>query len=120
MDAAIADNDGVILRDQIIEAEGPAAYFSTMDVKGLAEACCAHSSPAAVSLSAGSFICNRVLYGVCHWAAKNRPDMKTGFMHVPYLSQQVVEKPGQPSMALETMLEGLTVILDILVKESEL
>ena len=53
------------------------------------------------------------MYGVCHYAAQ-KGNIKAGFMHIPYLPSQVVDKPNQPSMAVETVRATLETIVHVL------
>ncbi|MDU7842699.1 MAG: pyroglutamyl-peptidase I, partial [Veillonella sp.] len=69
--------------------------------------------PAKVSNTAGTFVCNHLMYGVCHYAAQ-KGNIKAGFMHIPYLPSQVVDKPNQPSMAVETVRATLETIVHVL------
>ena len=80
-DARIGDNEGVLYRGERISAKGPAAWFSTVPVTAMADAIAAEGIPAAVSNSAGTFVCNDVLYTLLdHYAGTQ---VKVGFIHVP-------------------------------------
>ena len=70
--------------------------------------------PAAISNSAGTYVCNYVMYGVAHYLHQHRPQAMSGFIHIPYLPQQVLDKPDKPSMGLELALRGLTAGLCVL------
>ena len=63
----------------------------------------------------GNFVCNHVLYGVRYMIEKEFAGKKSGFIHIPYLPQQVVDKPGQPSMALEVIVKGLTCAISAMI-----
>ena len=71
--------------------------------------------PASVSNTAGTFICNHVMYGVRHIASTKYPTMRTGFIHIPFLPQQVTDKRNMPSMALETIVKALIIALETIV-----
>lgn len=104
MDATIADNAGVIPADIPIVPDGPAAYFSTLPVKAMVAAMEAAGIPARLSNTAGTFVCNQLLYRCLHHAATHMPDCRCGFIHVPYIPDQTVDKP---SMKLEDIVKGL-------------
>jgi pyrrolidone-carboxylate peptidase len=70
--------------------------------------------PAAVSNTAGLFICNHLFYGVLHHIATHNLETQAGFIHVPFLPEQVVGKPGTPSMLLETMVAELDCMVAVL------
>ena len=107
-DARMPDNAGDAPVDRPVAPEGPAAYFATLPVKAMAAAIRAAGVEAAVSYTAGTFVCNHLLYSLLHLLARERPGVRAGFMHVPYAPEQVRDKPGTPSMALEDMVRGLT------------
>ena len=113
--ASIADNDGLLLTGEPIDPAAPGGYLTTLPIDEMKEAMNAAGAPTQISLSAGTFICNRVLYGALHYAALKRPSMKAGFMHVPFLPTQTAGKPtAYPSMPLDLMLTGLRAALDVL------
>jgi len=105
--ARIADNAGNQPQDEPVAADGPAAYFATVPVRHMTEAIEAAGLPAAVSYSAGTFVCNDTLYRLLHQYAGTA--VRAGFVHVPFLPQQA--KEGVPSMALEDIVRGLTVMI---------
>jgi len=110
-DARIEDNDGVKREDTPIDPKGPAAYFSTLPIKAIVNALREAGIPASVSDSAGTFVCNHIMYSVLHFAAQKQPGLKAGFVHIPYLPQQVLDKPGVASMGEEMAVAGLRVII---------
>ena len=109
-DGRIGDNAGHQPIDQPVVAGAPAAYFSTLPVKAMVRDLRAAGVPAAVSNSAGTFVCNHLFFGLMHRAATRPvPGMRAGFIHVPYLPEQAARLPGQPSMAMATLVAGLRV-----------
>ena len=91
---------------------GPAAYFSTLPVKAIVAAIRGRGIPAAVSQTAGTFVCNHVFYGLMHMAAKRRSIQHAGFVHIPYLPSQAIRHADAPSMALETMGMAILQLLE--------
>jgi pyroglutamyl-peptidase len=111
-DARLADNEGVLRSDVKILEDGPAAYFSTLPVKDMVEAMKAQGIPAAVSLSAGAFLCNHVFY-----VAQNKfvgTAVRSGFVHVPLMDSQGPEFPGLPTMPLDQMVKAVRAMLEVL------
>lgn len=102
-DAKLPDNRGYQPTGSFVNDKGPAAYFSTVDVGAMAAAIEAAGVPAAVSNSAGTFVCNDVLYNLLH--LYHGSPVRVGFIHVPFLPQQA--KEGIPSMELDTIVRGL-------------
>lgn len=92
--ASIPDNMGVLPCDIPIAEGGPAAYFSTLPVRAMAKAICDAGLPGAVSYSAGSFVCNDVLYSLLHHF--DGTAVRAGFIHVPFLPEQTADKPSLP------------------------
>lgn len=110
-DARIADNAGAQPIDEPIVRDGPPAYFATVPVKAMVAAMRAAGVPAEVSNSAGTFVCNHLLYGVLHFLATSGRGARAGFIHVPWLESQAVAHPGASSMALATMVRGVEAAL---------
>jgi len=110
-DARLADNKGVLRNDVKILQDGPDAYFSTLPVNELVVAIKAQGIPAAVSLSAGAFLCNHVFY-----VAQNKfagSDVRSGFVHVPLMDSQAAEFPGLPTMPLDQMVTAVRAMLEV-------
>lgn len=106
-DARIADNQGNQPIDEVIQEDGAPAYFSNMPVKRLTQAMKDAGVPASLSNSAGTFVCNHVLYNLGYLHATAFPHIQFGFIHVPFIPEQVTNKPNTPSMALDTIVKGL-------------
>ena len=109
-DARIADNAGAAPIDTPVVARGPAAYFSTLPVKAMVAAMQQAGVPAAVSQTAGTFVCNHVFYGLMHLLRRRRT-LRGGFMHLPLLPEQAAARPGQPSLPLDRQVAGVRVAL---------
>jgi pyroglutamyl-peptidase len=107
-DAEIADNDGARPVDAAVIAGGPAAYLSTLPVRAAVAALHAAELPAQLSMSAGTFVCNHVFYGLMHLAATGKRRFRAGFLHVPRLQEQ----PGAPSMTAEDIARGIVIVLE--------
>jgi pyroglutamyl-peptidase len=111
-DARLADNEGVLRNDVKILEEGPDAYFSTLPVKDFVEAIKAKGIPAAVSLSAGAFLCNHIFYVAQNKFANTK--VRSGFVHVPLMDEQAGEFSGLPTMPLEQMITAVKAMLEVL------
>ena len=112
-DARIPDNLGRQPIDAEVVPDGPAAYFSTLPIKALARDLRAAGVAAAVSNTAGTFVCNHVFYALMHRLA-TAPALahaRGGFVHVPYTPEQVAHRPGVPAMALAAQVEGIRQVL---------
>jgi pyroglutamyl-peptidase len=111
-DARLADNEGVLRNDVKIIKNGPDAYFSTLPLNEIVEAIKARGVPAAVSLSAGAFLCNHVFYVVQNKFAGTK--VRSGFVHVPLMDWQAPEFPGLPTMPLDQMVTAVRAMLEVL------
>ena len=116
-DATIPDNAGAQPVDEAIAPDGPVAYFSTLPNKAIVSAMREAGIPAAISNTAGTYVCNQILYAVLHFIAEKKLPAKAGFMHVPYLPVQVADKPSMPSMSLEDMVRALEVAIRVIASD---
>lgn len=119
-DARIKDNEGNQPIDTKIFEDGENAYFATLPIKAMVEAIREANLPAAVSNTAGTFVCNHLMYGVLYTLAKNYPNIKGGFTHVPFIPEQVARRtPVAPYMALEDIKRGLEAAISAIDKNFE-
>ena len=111
-DARLADNQGVMRNEVPIVLGGPVAYESTLPVKEIVKAINDAGVPAAVSLSAGAFLCNHVFYlAQDHFKGSK---VRSGFVHVPLMDEQAGEFPGLPTMPLDQMVKAVRTMLEAL------
>lgn len=115
-DARIPDNEGNQPIDVVIQKDGAPAYFTTLPIKAMVEAIKVTGLPASVSNTAGTFVCNHLMYQVLYLADKEFPNTKAGFMHIPFMTQQVVDKPNMPSMAIADITKGIIAAIEAIVK----
>ncbi len=123
LDYRIADNAGQQVVDQAVIAGCPAAYFVTLPTRRMYERLLAEGIPCELSLSAGAFLCNQVLYALLHFAEQDgRNSPLGGFIHLPSLPQQTAErlltgKAAQANMGLETSLRAVRAALEVIAEE---
>jgi len=106
-DARIPDNAGNQPQGEFVVSDGPAAYFATVPVVAMTQAIRDVGIPGAVSNTAGTFVCNDVLYSLLH--RYHGTEVRCGFIHVPYLPEQ-----GSPSLTLERTVLALTAAVNAL------
>jgi pyroglutamyl-peptidase len=112
-DARIPCNAGRQPIDEPVVPGAPAAYFSTLPIKAIVAALREAGLPAAVSQSAGTYVCNHVFYGLMH-ALRRRRGVRAGFMHLPLLPEQAAARatvPTPPSLPLATLVQGVRLAL---------
>ena len=105
-DASIPDNEGNQPMDAPIAEDGAPAYFSTLPIKAMVAAIREAGLPASVSNTAGTFVCNHLMYGVLHTLATQYPGIRGGFMHVPFIPSQTLQHPA-PSMNQQDIARGI-------------
>lgn len=116
-DASIPDNAGDQPVDEPIRKDGAPAYFTSLPVKAMVQKMRAAGIPAALSYTAGSFVCNSLMYTLLYLIDRQYPAMRGGFIHVPYAMEQAVSKPlGTPSMELHQIARGLTLAVEAVVE----
>lgn len=115
-DCRIPDNEGNQIIDEPVFPDGPAAYFVTLPIKAMVQKVQEKGIPASVSNTAGTFVCNHVTYGVCHLVATKYPGKRSGFIHIPFLPSQVVDKKNMPSMSQNMLVEGITAAIEAIVE----
>ena len=106
-EATIPDNAGNIPVNTPVIENAPAAYFATLPVRDMARAAKERGIPCTLSYTAGTFVCNDLLYTLLHHYRDT--DVQVGFVHIPYLPEQAGE--GVPSMELSTVAEALTAMI---------
>jgi pyroglutamyl-peptidase len=112
-DARIRDNDGRQPIDKPVMKDGPAAHFATLPIKACVAEMRKAGLPAAVSNTAGTFVCNHIFYSLMDIAASHPIPMRGGFLHVPYIPEQVARSSAAPSMALADIAHGIEIIVAV-------
>lgn len=105
-DARIPDNEGNQPVDVTVFEDGAPAYFSSLPIKAMVAKIREAGLPASVSNTAGTFVCNHLMYGVLYHISRSFPGVKGGFMHVPFVPSQTVEHPA-PSMSEQDIARGI-------------
>lgn len=118
-DARIKDNEGNQPLNQPIFEDGDTAYFSTLPVKAMVEEIKKAGIPASVSYTAGTFVCNHLMYGVLYTLNKYYPEIKGGFMHVPFITEQVMDKRNTPSLTLNQIVTGIEAAIKAIAENRE-
>lgn len=118
-DARIADNEGNQPQDLPVHPGGPSAYFSLLPVKAMAEAVRGKGLPAEVSYTAGTFVCNHLMYGLLHLIGNEEAfrGMTGGFIHVPYMTDQAEGRKDTPSLSLGEITAALEAVVETVVLE---
>lgn len=110
-DARIPDNAGQKKEAQRLIATGPDGLFATVPVENITEALQKATIPAVVSNSAGTYVCNHVFYGMLHHIWTQKAATRVGFIHLPYLPEQTIDKPQKASMDIHLMVKAVKIAI---------
>lgn len=112
-DAAAPDNEGTICTDEVIDREGPAAYWTKLPVKRMVQAMKDNGLSASVSYSAGTYVCNDVLYSLLNDLSRpERQALWGGFIHVPFALEQGKHPEEVFCMKTQDMTKGLEICVE--------
>ncbi len=109
-----ADNNGVKLQDAPIEEDGPVGYFSTLPIRAFVDAAVEKGYPASISNTAGTYLCNNVMYSVLHKIEREQLTMRAGFIHIPASHELALKKSGLPSWSLADLTETIRTMIEVL------
>jgi len=111
----LPDNEGETPQDEPISTKGPAAYFATLPVRRIVESLMKAGIPAMLSNSAGTHLCNFIMYNVLHYISEQDWNTRAGFIHFPLLPQQVqklIHRPvNTPSLPLDIMVRAIEIAI---------
>ena len=110
-DARIPDNIGNSPIDETIRKDGENAYFSTLPIKAIVDELNKNNIPSAISNTAGTFVCNHIMYEALYLTSKKYTNIKAGFIHIPFIEEQVLDKPNIPYMKKEDIIVALELII---------
>lgn len=120
MEARIPDNDGQQPMDEPVYSDGENAYFAKLPVKAIVQNMRENGIPARVSYTAGTFVCNDIMYRLLYLIDKKYNNMKGGFIHVPYLPEQVLDlADGTPSMTVQMIAQALECAVEAVQEHDE-
>ena len=116
-DARLPDNEGNQPIDLPVIEKSENAYFSNLPLKVIMKQLKENGIPTTISYTAGTYVCNQIFYGLMDYIYKTNRSMFGGFIHVPYLPDQVIDKKNTSHMALSMMVDAVTTSVELLVKE---
>lgn len=115
-DGRIPDNAGYQPIDLACFDDGETAYFTQLPVKKMVAKIKEAGIPASVSYTAGTYVCNFLMYNVLYYIDKEFKNVKGGFMHVPFVHEQVLTKPNTPSLSLNDVVTGIEKAIEAIVE----
>jgi len=120
VEASIPDNAGNQPMDVKVQEDGDTAYFATIPVKAMVKNIKDHGIPASISYTAGTYVCNSVMYDLLYLIDRKYPSIRGGFIHVPYATEQGVGKPvGTATMETSPISKALLYALEAVAGEDK-
>lgn len=113
-DANIFDNEGNKPIDETIREDGESAYFATIPIKKIVENIKNENIPANISNTAGTFVCNHLMYQALYLSEKYK-NIRAGFIHLPYLPHQVINKKNTASMSFDDIVKALNIAIKTII-----
>lgn len=115
-DARIPDNAGEQPLNEALQPDGDTAYFATIPIRAMVKHVQEHGLPCSISYTAGTYVCNCVMYNVLYMTQKKYPNIKAGFIHVPFATSQLIGKPATtPGMSLDEIEKSLEYAIEAVV-----
>ena len=115
-DARIPDNAGDHPLNEPLQPDGDTAYFATVPIRAMVKHVQEHGLPCSISYTAGTYVCNCVMYNVLYMTQKKYPNIKAGFIHVPFATSQLIGKPATtPGMSLDEIEKSLEYAIEAVV-----
>jgi len=111
-DSDICDNEGIMKHESKIVLDGPIAYQTNLNLKSILRDLMQQGIPSKISNTAGTYVCNHIMYGIYHAIEKEKLHSKALFVHVPYAHEQVKNKPDTFSMSIEEIANAIHIIID--------
>lgn len=112
-----ADNQGRRPVDELIVEGSPDGLFSTLPIRAMVNEMSAAGIPAAVSNTAGTYICNNTMYRVLDHIRAGQLSICAGFVHFPASTEMAVLQPSVPSMPVPVMLDALRIMIRTVVAD---
>lgn len=118
-DARIPDNEGNSPIDEVIFEDGENAYFASLPIKAMAKEIQDSGIPASISNTAGTYVCNHLMYGCLYWIDKKYKNAIGGFIHVPFVMEQVVNKRNMAAMNIKDITRALEIAIKAALENKE-
>ncbi|MFZ5951750.1 MAG: pyroglutamyl-peptidase I [Candidatus Rifleibacteriota bacterium] len=115
-DARMPDNDGMQPVDQVIDYSGSNAYFSNMPLRRIQSCLESKGIPVGISETAGTYVCNYVMYRLLHQIYSRKPMMMGGFIHVPPVNEMFDSNINFDRMTLATITHSFSLIVEACVE----
>ncbi|WP_026583646.1 pyroglutamyl-peptidase I [Bacillus sp. J33] len=109
------DNSGFSPEDKRIEENGPDGYFSTLPIRRMVNSLKESGYPSSISNTAGTYLCNNVMYSVLHELKAAGRNIPAGFVHIPAShALAAASKKSMASWSDADLLKAITIIIEVL------
>ncbi|MEK4487395.1 pyroglutamyl-peptidase I [Psychrobacillus sp. FSL H8-0484] len=109
-----ADNQGRVPVDESIDLEGQPGYFSTLPIRPMVNKLIEQGYPAEISNTAGTYLCNNVMYEALHFAQTHTANMRAGFIHIPASHELAIQHGKIPSWSHEDLKRSVEICIGVL------
>lgn len=110
-----ADNKGETPQDEPIFPDGPDGYFSTLPIRKIVSAIEAAGLPAKISNTAGTYLCNNIMYHGLHYFSEKGKSAQSGFVHLP-ASHALAVKKKVPSWSQADLQKAVEISISCVVQ----
>ncbi|MFD1385481.1 pyroglutamyl-peptidase I [Oceanobacillus oncorhynchi subsp. oncorhynchi] len=108
------DNQGYKPENEVIQEDGADGFFSTLPISRMVEQLQAQGLPAEISNTAGTYLCNHVMYQALHYAKTNNNYPPAGFIHLPASHELAIEHGKIPSWSHDDLKRAVIICIETL------
>lgn len=109
-----ADNEGNKPVDESIQETGEAGYLSTLPIRKIVNKLIENGLPAEISNSAGTYLCNNVMYEGLHYVKTTNSEMLSGFIHIPASHELAIQHGKIPSWSHADLKQSIVICIEVL------
>ncbi|WP_130860733.1 pyroglutamyl-peptidase I [Gracilibacillus phocaeensis] len=108
------DNQGYQAENEVIDQGGADGLFTTLPINQMVKQLKEQGLPAEISNTAGTYLCNHVMYQGLHYAKSHHLNLPAGFIHIPASHQLAIEHGNLPSWSQADLTRAVTICLQTL------
>ncbi|MBK3496087.1 pyroglutamyl-peptidase I [Viridibacillus sp. YIM B01967] len=108
------DNNGYSPVDELIYSDSEEGYFSSLPIRKMVGKLLERGYPASISNTAGTYLCNNIMYEGLHYSKTKYPHMKSGFVHIPASHELAIQHGDIPSWSQQDLIESIKICIEVL------